>query len=58
MEAFEELGANGEKVFIEFDAQVPMLDMKIRVYKDTERKDAKTSKEVIELKKCKIEPER
>ncbi|MES2824576.1 MAG: DUF2931 family protein [Pseudomonadota bacterium] len=45
MDAFEKLGANGEKVFIEFDAQVPRQNMKIRVYND---------KESIQLKKMKI----
>lgn len=56
MEAFEKLGAHGEKVFIEFDAQVPRQNMKIRVYNDTEPKDAKTPKEFIELKKFKVKP--
>lgn len=42
MDAFEKLGANGEKVYIEFDAQVPRHLMKIRVHND---------KESIELKK-------
>lgn len=46
MEAFEKLGANGEKVFIEFDPQVPVERMKIRVYNE---------KESIELKKVHIE---
>ena len=45
MNAFEKLGANGEKVYIEFDAQVPRHHMKIRVY---------NSKESIELKKVRI----
>jgi len=46
MEAFEKLGANGEKVYIEFDPQVPVERMKIRVYNE---------KESIELKKVHIE---
>ena len=46
MEAFEKLGADGEKVFIEFDPQVPVERMKIRVYNE---------KESIELKKVHIE---
>lgn len=56
MEAFEKLGAHGEKVFMEFDAQVPRQNMKIRLYNDTEPKDAKTPKEFIELKKVKVKP--
>jgi len=36
MDAFEKLGANGEKVYIEFDAQVPRHLMKIRVHNDKE----------------------
>lgn len=58
MEAFEKLGANGEKVYIEFDAQVPRQNMKIRIYNDTKPKDEKTPREFIELKKFKVEPER
>jgi len=56
MEAFEKLGAHGEKVYIEFDAQIPVTNMKIRVYNDTKPKDAKTPKEFIELKKFKVKP--
>jgi len=36
MEAFEKLGAHGEKVYIEFDAQAPRQLMKIRVHNDKE----------------------
>ena len=46
MDAFEKLGAHGEKVFLEFDARVPTQTMKIRAYND---------KESIELKKIRIE---
>ena len=46
MDAFEKLGSNGEKVYIEFDPQVPVERMKIRVYNE---------KESIELKKVHIE---
>jgi len=56
MEAFEKLGSHGEKVFIEFDAQVPRQNMKIRVYNDTIPKDDKIPREVIELKKFKVKP--
>lgn len=56
MEAFEKLGAHGEKVFIEFDAQIPVTNMKIRVYNDIESTDTKTPKEYIMLKKFKVEP--
>jgi hypothetical protein len=42
MEAFEKLGANGKKVFMEFDPRLPRTQIKIRVYND---------KESIELKK-------
>lgn len=56
MEAFEKLGANGEKVFIEFDPQIPVTNMKIRIYNDTKPKDEKTPKEFIELKKFKVDP--
>ncbi|RYY77094.1 MAG: DUF2931 family protein [Gammaproteobacteria bacterium] len=56
MEAFEKLGAHGEKVFIEFDARIPVTDMRIRVYNDRPPKDDKTPKEFIELKKSKIDP--
>lgn len=45
MDAFEKLGAHGEKVYIEFDARVPRQFMKIRVHND---------KESIELKKTYI----
>ena len=45
MDAFEKLGAHGEKVYIEFDAQAPRQNMKIRVH---------NNKESIELKKIKI----
>ena len=56
MEAFEKLGSHGEKVFIEFDAQIPVTNMKIRVYNDTKPKDEKTPKQFIELKKFKVDP--
>lgn len=56
MEAVEKLGAHDEKVYIEFDAQIPVTNMKIRVYNDKEPKDAKTPKEFIELKKFKVDP--
>lgn len=56
MEAFEKLGANGEKVFIEFDAQVPRQNLKIRVYNDEIPKDDKTPKEFIELKNFYVKP--
>src|SRR5690554_6267630 len=46
MDAFERLGANDEKVYIEFDPQVPVERMKIRVYNE---------KESIELKKVHVE---
>lgn len=46
MEAFEKLGANGEKVYIEFYPQVPVERMKIRVY---------NQKESVELKNVHIE---
>lgn len=50
MEAFEKLGANGEKVFIEFDAQSPRENMKIRIFNDRE------PKEIIELKNFYVKP--
>ena len=56
MEAFEKLGAQGEKVFIEFDPQVPRENMKIRVYNDKEPSNPKTAKEYIELKKIYVKP--
>lgn len=56
MEAFEKLGTNGEKVFIEFDPQIPVTNMKIRIYNDAKPKDDKTPKEFIELKKFKVDP--
>ena len=56
MEAFEKLGANGEKVFIEFDPQNPVTSMKIRIYNDTQPKDERAPKEYIELKKYKVDP--
>lgn len=56
MEAFEKLGANGEKVFIEFDPRIPVTDMKIRVYNDSTPKDEKTPKEYVELKKFNVDP--
>ena len=42
MDAFEKLGANGEKVYIEFDPRLPRPQTKIRVHND---------RESIELKK-------
>jgi hypothetical protein len=42
MSAFEKLGANGEKVFLEFDPKLPRPTTTVRVYND---------KESIELKK-------
>jgi hypothetical protein len=56
MAAFEKLGAHGEKVFIEFDAQVPVTNMKIRVYNDAQPKESKGEKEFIELKKFRVDP--
>lgn len=56
MEAFEKLGANGEKVFIEFDPQIPVTNMKIRIYNDTQPKDERAPREYIELKKFKVDP--
>jgi hypothetical protein len=56
MEAFEKLGKNGEKVYIEFDAQVPVTKLKIRVFNETALKDSKTPKEFIELKKFVVDP--
>lgn len=50
MEAFEKLGANSEKVYIEFDAQIPRENMKIRLYNNKDPKD------VIELKKFYVKP--
>ncbi len=50
MDAFEKLGANGEKVYIEFDAQMPRENMKIRLYND------KAPQDVIELKKFYVKP--
>jgi len=55
MEAVEKLSANGEKIFIEFDARIPVTNMKIRIYNDRESKDTKTPKEFIELKKFKVD---
>jgi hypothetical protein len=45
MDAFEKLGARGEKVYLEFEPRVPRKNMKIRVYND---------KQSIELIKFKI----
>ncbi|MES2673545.1 MAG: DUF2931 family protein [Pseudomonadota bacterium] len=45
MNAFEKLGAHGEKVYLEFEPRSPRQHMKIRVYND---------KESIELKKMRI----
>lgn len=45
VEIFEKLGSNGEKVYLEFDPQLPELKMKIRAYND---------KESIEFKKVKV----
>lgn len=56
IDAFEKLGSHGEKVFIEFDAQVPRQNMKIRIYNDAKPKDEKTPQEFIELKKFKVNP--
>ena len=56
MEAFEKLGAHGEKVFIEFDAQFPRQNLKIRIYNDVKPKNDKTPKEFIELKKFYVKP--
>jgi hypothetical protein len=42
MAAFEKLGANNKKIFIEFEPRMPRTDIRIRLYND---------KESIELKK-------
>lgn len=42
MDAFEKLGANGQKVYMEFDPRLPRENIKVRLYND---------KESIELKK-------
>jgi len=42
MAAFEKLGANGKKVYLEFDPRLPLTQTKVRLYND---------KESIELKK-------
>ena len=47
MAAFEKLGANGRKVFVEFDPRSPRSQTKVRLYND---------KESIELKKVVIKP--
>ena len=45
IEIFEKLGGNGELVYLEFDPQLPHLQMKIRAYND---------KESIEFKKVRV----
>lgn len=50
MDAFEKLAPNGEKVYMEFDAQVPRQNMKIKLYNEKDPKD------FIELKKVYIKP--
>ena len=42
MAAFEKLGANGKKVYLEFDPRLPKVETRVRLYND---------KESIELKK-------
>ena len=42
MAAFEKLGANGKKVYLEFEPRLPRTQIKARLYND---------KESIELKK-------
>jgi hypothetical protein len=36
MEAFEKLGANGKKVYLEFDPRLPLTQTKVRLYNDRE----------------------
>ena len=48
--------ANDKKVFIEFDAQFPRQNLKIRIYNDVKPKNDKTPKEFIELKKFYVKP--
>jgi len=45
VETFEKLGSNGELVYLEFDPQLPKLEMKIRAYNE---------KESIEFKKVRV----
>ncbi len=56
MQAAEKLAANGETIYIEFDAQLPTENMKIRLYNDTKPKDSQDEKEYIELTKFQVEP--
>lgn len=46
MAAFEKLGENGRKVYLEFEPKIPRTHTKVRLYND---------KESIELKKYKSE---
>lgn len=55
MDSFEKLGANNEKVYIEFDPQTPRENLKIRLY-NIETKDKEAIKEYIELKKFHVKP--
>lgn len=36
MDAFEKLGANGKKVYLEFEPRLPRADLKVRIYNDKE----------------------
>lgn len=56
MEAFEKLGRNGEKIYIEFNANTPVTNLKIRVFNETAIKDSSGPKDFIELKKFVVEP--
>lgn len=56
MEAAEKLSPNGETIYIEFDAQLPRENMKIRLYNDTKPKDSQDDKDYIELKKHRVKP--
>ncbi len=51
MDAAEKIGADGGKIYIEFDAQLPRENMKIKVYREGNKKD------YITLKKYHITPD-
>lgn len=56
MDAAEKLSVHGDRIYIEFDAQIPRENMKIRLYNDVEPENSADEKEYIELTKYRVKP--
>lgn len=56
MDAAEELSVHGDRIYIEFDAQIPRENMNIRLYNDVEPEGSQDEKQYIELTKYRVKP--